>query len=277
MGYGLWVISDERPYPQLKTHDSQPVAGTTMDLWKKIGFSEGEGRVYEAILRSEQPALQTIHEATGIERRNVYDIINKLISKGLVTYAIENKKKIYHITHPHKIVAYLNEQGQEIDEAKREVEKELPRLIKTYEGKKEEIKVQIYRGKEGMKALYEEMLNYKDNYFIGANWGVKKYLGNFWDKWNARRIERKVTWHDILIPQPLDRSLTPYQKEKLQYYEYKLLPPEFNSPHFIVIFGNKVANCIWGENPFAFVLENEPVAKNYMEYFHFLWKRLPKP
>jgi sugar-specific transcriptional regulator TrmB len=248
-----------------------------MKFWKNIGFSEGEGRVYEAILRSENPTLQTIHEYAGIERRNVYDIINKLISKGLVTYTLENKKKIYHISHPNKILAYLDEQKKELDESKKAVELELPSLIKNYESNKDEIKVQIYRGKEGIKAMYEEMLEYSDNFFIGANWGVKKYLGNFWDRWNARRIENKVTWHDILIPQPLDSTLTPYTKEKLKYYEYKLLPPEFNSPHFIVIYGNKVANCIWEENPFAFVLENKQVTKNYMDYFHFLWKRLPKP
>ncbi|MDO8553834.1 MAG: helix-turn-helix domain-containing protein [Candidatus Micrarchaeota archaeon] len=246
-----------------------------MELWKKIGFSEGEGKVYEAILRSETPTVQIIHEYTGIERRNVYDIINKLISKGLVSYNLENKKKVYRITHPNKILAYLNEEEEHIEDAKKEVEKELPQLLNIYQSNKEEIHVEIYRGKEGIKTIYEDMLNYKDNYFIGANWGVKKYLGNFWDKWNERRVGRKVTWHDILIPQPLDSSSTPSKKEKLKYYEYKILPQEFNSPHFIVVFGNKVANCIWGEQPFAFVLENRETAKNYMDYFNFLWKQLP--
>ncbi|MBI5227655.1 hypothetical protein HY988_03655 [Candidatus Micrarchaeota archaeon] len=245
--------------------------------WKKIGFSDGEGKVYEAILRSENPNLQLIHEYTGIERRNVYDIINKLISKGLVNYNIEDKKKIYHITHPKQILTYLNEQEQEIDQARLEVAKELPNMIKLFESSKEEIKVRVYRGKESVKTIYEDLLNYPDNYFIGANWGVKRYLGNFWNKWNARRIERKVFWHDILISEPLVTTLTPYKKEKLKFYEYKLLPHEFNSPHFIVVFGNKVANIIWSENPFAFVLENQGVAKNYMNYFNFLWKRLPKP
>ncbi len=248
-----------------------------MDVWKKIGFSDGEGRVYEAVLRSESPTLQTIHEQTGIERRNVYDIINKLISKGLITYNIENKKKVYRATHPNKILAYLDEQKQEIEEAKHAVGKELPELIDIYKSGKDDIKVEIYRGKEAVKAMYEDMLNYKDNYFIGANWGVKRFLGNFWGKWNERRVERKVAWHDILIAETLDKGMPSYkQEEKLKYYEYKVLPPEFHSPHFIVVFGNKVANCVWSEQPFAFVLENKEIAKNYLDYFWFLWNKLPK-
>ncbi len=246
-----------------------------MDLWKKIGFSEGEGKVYEAILRTQQPTLQKIHEATGIERRNVYDIINKLISKGLATYTTENKKKVYHLTHPNKLVTYMDEQKNEIEEAKKEVEKELPSLLRAYESNREDLSVRIYRGEEGMKALYEDFLTSQDNYFIGANFGIKKYLGNFWGKWNLRRQENKVFWHDIVPQKTLDEGLPNYyRKEKLKHYEFKVLPPEFGSQHFIAIFGNKVANLIWEPPLFAFTIENSIVAKNYMNYFKFLWGTL---
>lgn len=249
-----------------------------MELWKKIGFSEGEGRVYEAILRSETPTLQKIHELTGIERRNVYDIINKLISKGLITYFTENKKKVYHITHPNRIVDYLSEKEQEVNNAKREVEKELSQLVKLYESNKEDIDIRIYRGTEGMKALYEDFLTQKHNYFIGANFAIKKMLGNFWNRWTARREANQTWWHDILPKETFDMGLPNYyKKEKMKYYEYKVLPPEFGSPHFIVIYGKKVGNLVWTNPPFAFVIENEVVAKNYMDYFNFLWKSLPKP
>ncbi|MBI2079765.1 helix-turn-helix domain-containing protein [Candidatus Micrarchaeota archaeon] len=249
-----------------------------MEIWRKIGFSDGEGKVYEAILKLETPTLQKIHEATGIERRNVYDIINKLISKGLVTYVTENKKKVYHITHPNKILTYLEDRKQEIEISKKEFETTLPDLIRAYETNKEDVSIQIYRGLEGMKALYEDFLNYQDNYFIGANFAIKKYLANFWIKWNSRREEKEVFWHDILSQKTYDQQLPNYYKtEKMKHYEYKILPKEFGSPHFIVIYGNKVGNLMW-ESPFiAFTVENSLIAKNYMDYFNFLWKTLPKP
>ena len=161
-------------------------------------------------------------------------------------------------------------------EAIAKAKKELPHLIKTYEGSKEEIRTRTYRGKEGMKALYEDFLNYKHNYFIGANFAIKKYMGNFWTRWNEKRQERKVFWHDILPKKTYDINLPSYyKKEKLKYYEYKVLPPEFEGPHFIAIYGSNVANLLWNEPMFAFVIESEQVAKNYHNYFKFLWKRLP--
>ena len=91
----------------------------SMEIWKKLGFSEGEGRVYESILHREDATLQSIHEATGIERRNVYDIINKLISKGLAAYITENGHKIYRINNPGSIMAYLEEEEKELTDKKK--------------------------------------------------------------------------------------------------------------------------------------------------------------
>ena len=118
-----------------------------MDIWQKLGFSEGEGKVYISILHSDNATLQSIHEATGIERRNVYDIINKLISKGLVAYFIENRHKIYRINHPGSIMAYLEEEEKELAEKKKALSDELPSLLKAYQSSKPSFDVRIYRGR----------------------------------------------------------------------------------------------------------------------------------
>jgi len=36
-------------------------------------------------------------------------------------------------------------------------------------------------------------------------------------------------------------------------------------------------NIFWGEPLFAFVIENDEIAKNYVSYFNYLWKTLPAP
>jgi DNA-binding transcriptional regulator GbsR (MarR family) len=248
------------------------------DLFRDLGFSEGEGRVYAAILAHKSPTLQSIHEDTGIERRNVYDIVNKLISKGLATYYVENKKKIYHITHPNKILAYLNEQEEEVENSKRLVGAQLGDLTRMYESSKEEIHAELYRGNEGVKTLMEEMLDYQDHYFIGGNLGVVKFIGElFWTKWNKKREEKKIRWHDIITWHSFVRANDSKRLMKMKYCEYKFLPKEFWSPHVIFIYGDKVANVLWREQSFAFQIQNESIAKSYLDYFNYLWKSLPKP
>ncbi len=245
-----------------------------MDILQKLGFSEGESRVYQAILHSENATLQSIHEATGIERRNVYDIINKLISKGLAAYFIENGHKIYRLTSPKNILSYLDEEQKEIDEKKIVLEHELPALIRAHEAAKPEFDVRIYRGKEGIKSLYNEMLDYTDHYFIGGNWGIIKYVGReWWDRWDGKRIKKKIQWHDIITSKA---KFLADQAPLKKYYKYKVLPPEFGSPNVILIFGNRTVNLYWGAPLLAIEVENDAIAKNYIAYFEYLWKTLKK-
>ncbi|MEW5997110.1 MAG: helix-turn-helix domain-containing protein [Candidatus Micrarchaeota archaeon] len=249
------------------------------DLFREIGFSEGEGKVYQAILTHLSPTLQSIHEETGIERRNVYDIVNKLISKGLVTYQMENRKKTYHTTHPSKILNYLEEREGEITNAKNMVNAELGQLVNMYEGSKEEFHTEIYRGNEGMKAVFEDILNYKHYYLIGGNFGVMRFLGEaFLNRWHAKREKKKIWIHDIIRYQSfIGEGAIPEFTKNLKYWEYKMLPKEFWSPHVIFIYGDKVVNVFWGEQSFAFLIQNEGIAKSYMDYFNYLWKTLPSP
>ena len=58
---------------------------------KKVGLSNGEIEIYEILLDSGLLPVGKVHEKSRIERRNIYDILNKLIERGLVTYIIENK------------------------------------------------------------------------------------------------------------------------------------------------------------------------------------------
>ena len=147
--------------------------------------------MYESILNSEAATLQSVHERTGIERRNVYDIINKLISKGLVAYYTENRHKIYRVTHPNKILSYLEEEEKALSEKKALLAHELPFLIKKHEAAKPAFDVRIYRGNEGVRSLFTESLGASDHYYIGGNWGSVKYLGkDWWDHFTKKRIAR---------------------------------------------------------------------------------------
>jgi len=243
-----------------------------MDIWAKLGFSAGEGKVYTAIASSDNATLQYVHEQTGIQRANVYEIINKLISKGLVAYFTENKHKVYRLTHPKNVLSYLDEEEAEIEKKKEMFREELPKLVRAYEAVKPQFDVRIYRGKEGVKSLFNEMLDFPDIYFIGGNWGMVKYLGKEWtDRWMERRINKRAWMHDLLTVEP--KLIAKYPKPK-QFYEVRALPSEFGSPNVICIFGKRVANLFWGDTLFAFQIENEEVTRNYVAYFKYLWKTL---
>lgn len=247
----------------------------TTDNLKKIGLTQAEIKVYEALLYLGNSSLNKIQERTAIERRYIYDVLAKLIEKGLVSYTIEKGKKTYQTTHPEKILAYVDEKIQKYVDEKKEIGKKLPSLIKQYKEHSPEIKSEIFRGKEGFKALSGEMLQYKENWFIGGSGEIQELLPYFWKHYNKRRILKKIMWHDLIESGSLMDCFKGISKDKLKknhHYEYRILPKVFNSPNIICIFGNKVANMLWESGLFAFIIENKKIAQSYTEYFNLLWE-----
>jgi len=243
-----------------------------LEILRRLGLSNGEIKVYSALLELGKSTINMVHEKTGIERRNIYDILNKLIERGLITYAIENKKRFFQVTHPNKIIGYIEEKKHEIEEIEDDVKKEIPSIIKKFEFKKAEIRAETYTGTEGIKAVFEDMLNYKIGYFIGGGGYVVTNLPFFWKTYNKRRIKSGVVWYNLGRE---DLKGHPIIKEKNIHTRF--LPKEFNvNPSVIFIYGNKVANILWGEEFFAFLIESEKIAENYKKYYKYLWDHVAK-
>ncbi|MBI1935618.1 hypothetical protein HYS31_04195 [Candidatus Woesearchaeota archaeon] len=240
-----------------------------LEILRKIGLSEGEIKVYNSLLDLGSSSLNQIHEKTGIERRNIYDILNKLIERGLAGYVIENSRKVYSISHPKKILGHVEEKKQELDRIKEEINAELPAMLERHDSKKSKINAQIYRGPNGVKAIYEDILNYKEHYFIGGGRYVMKSMPNYWNNFNLRRIKAKIKFYNLVRYELKDEI------KKLKYEQIKVLPREFSlNPNVIFIWGDKVANVLFEEEFFAFVIESRKIAENYKKYHKFLWYKV---
>ena len=57
---------------------------------RKIGLTEGEIRVYEALLNLGECTKTSLVKEAGIAPSNIYDITNRLIEKGIVSKVIKN-------------------------------------------------------------------------------------------------------------------------------------------------------------------------------------------
>ena len=133
-------------------------------------------------------------------------------------------------------------------------------------------KTATYQDEAGVKAVFDDMLDYKEVWFIKGNDGIKKYFPKYWEKHNRERIAKNVFWHDLIDAKLVSNLFENQQRHKVLYYEYKVLPPELSSPHVIAFYGNKVVNIIWGEKTILTVIEDEEIRKSYKNYFDYLWK-----
>ncbi len=246
-----------------------------LESLKEIGLTKGQIEVYSAVLELGISTINKIHEKTGIERRNIYDILNKLIEKGFISYTTEKGKRTYQCTHPNKIL----EEVKRKEAALKELEREVPKIKDLFSLSKPEIRAEVYRGNEAIKSLLDEILEYKESFWLGGNSfeeykAVPQNLQIWFEHWMKKRVEKKHLMHDLVDYGTWLKGLEPgkIQKHKKEFYKYCHLPKDLKSPMVVIIFGNKVAQILWGKQSFAFVLESEKIKESFMKYFKHFWK-----
>ena len=106
------------------------------EILKEIGLQDSEIKVYISLLKLKEATPSQITQYTGLHRSNIYDIIEKLKEKGLVSFVIKNNVKYFRASHPSKILDFIKEKEEKISTI-------LPELINLSQEKEEDIKVEI--------------------------------------------------------------------------------------------------------------------------------------
>ncbi len=128
---------------------------------------------------------------------------------------------------------------------------------------KEKQETLFYKGKQGIKTIFEDQLNYKEILILGASSKAQEILQYYFPHYNKRRIKNKIKAKIIF---------TERQNVKIPLSEIKYLSKEYSSPTAINIYGNNVAIILWTEEPFGILIRNKEISDSYRKYFDLLWK-----
>lgn len=239
----------------------------------RIGLSPNEAKVYLALIDLGSCLAGKISEKAEIHRRAVYDALNRLIDKGLVSFVIKSGKKYYEATHPERLLDILKEKEEDIKRKEKSIKEILPDLILKYKQTKSELEASVYKGKEGLKTVMELILKEKKDWLsIGSTGKGPKALPYFLPGWHRRRLKLKIEYRGLFADTPDGRKRA-REYLKMGSAKFKFLPKEIKNPQTIWIFGNKVAILLISiEQPVIFLINNKEIADSFMAYFNWLWK-----
>ncbi len=92
-----------------------------LNLFKQLGFTEYEGKVYLSLLGSHPASAYTVSQSSGVPHSRVYDILRRLTEKGYAQAVGENPRR-YSPLSPGELIKYLNKKNLNLTD---ELEKEL--------------------------------------------------------------------------------------------------------------------------------------------------------
>lgn len=253
---------------------------TMKNILTKLWLTEKETEVYLLGLSSIRPTAQFLSKKTGIKRSSIYDVIDSLSRKGLITKCIEWKHTYFQVFPPEELLSYL-------DRNKREIEKDIEQKKYLLREHLVELKslqnihttkpqVRFYEGDMGMREAYEDTLSTTAPEWIRAFANVDTIhpaLPNFFPEYYLRRKNKWIPIRAVFPNTPL--SIERQRNDKKEYRTTKIVDAEkYNFTPEVNFYDNKVLIVSWLEK-MAITIESAEIADCFKKMFDLLWEKLP--
>jgi sugar-specific transcriptional regulator TrmB len=236
----------------------------------EIGLSEKEAEVYLLITKYNEITASKISKLMEESRTHVYDTLNKLLEKGLISYIIKDNAKYFKSINPERLLDYLKDKHEKIKAQEKKILKIIPELKKIQSTFKEDFKIEVYEGKEGIKTIMNDILKEgKEAVVWGATSKVRDYVPDFFiEKYLNERKKKNIKARQLFTDF--------YGVLESPVSENRKLPKEFASPTTTMVYGDKVSIWFWLDIPRLILIQNKDLAKSYKKHFELMWAQAKK-
>lgn len=235
---------------------------------KKLGLTDGESKVYLAMLRIGSGTVGPLVKASGVAYSNIYEILERLINKGLVTYIVKEKTKHFQATNPENLKEYLGERQKELDEQKDFLDSVLPGIKRISKETAQE--AEIFIGKKGLMTAYEIMLDgikRKEDFLFfftlpkDKEEDVAEFYIKIGKKFRKAGVKLKGISHESYRKAPGVKETSPWTN--MRYVDFPV-------PSTIDICQNKMLLISW-EDSMGVLIKSQEMADNLRQYFNSVW------
>src|SRR3989344_1016124 len=177
---------------------------------EKIGLTKNESVVYQTLLQLGTSKTGEILKKSGLNSGKIYEILESLKVKGLLSESIINNVKYFTAAPPVQILEYIKDKKEELEQEESIVKSAIPELEKLRNITTKETKSVTYTGLRGIKTAADEALDSmqpnEDILAMGVTELKDGNFNEFWERWQTQRINKKISQKMIF-------------SEKSQYYK----------------------------------------------------------
>lgn len=236
---------------------------------ERIGLTRGESTVYSTLLETRGGTTGKIVKHAGISSGKIYEILEKLIQKGLVSQVMEGKIRHFYPAPPKRLISYLEEEKAKITLHEQQIRDLLPELNRIITTDASPMETVMYKGYKGIRnAAYEalESMNSSDEILaMGLTSQKSKEFNILWKQLNEERVRRKIR----------TRMLFSGKKGQLQDHFMCLPFTDVRSvrgitPAAVDVFGIRTL-IISYEEPSCILITSAGIAKSFRQFFETMW------
>lgn len=239
------------------------------DVLAEIGLTEREAKVYLALLELGSTTTGPIIKKSGVPNSKIYEILESLQNKGLVSWITRGKIKYFQAAEPKKILTLFEEKRKQIQQA-------IPLLEAKQLLVKEKQTVDLFEGINSIYAAFLDILegaNEGEEYcaFTSVEESENEDVANFYKKLGVKRHELGLNIQ-ILANIRHKTVFEQIYKERIKFLKKIVRFSQFEFPGDIAIFKDKIILINWIDKPSAIMITSPKMAEQYKLFFNQLFQ-----
>lgn len=195
-------------------------------ILKQLGLKEQEIEAYMILLKKKESSVPSLAKDLNLSKSSAYSLVEKLIQKGFVCYAIKGKRQLIMADDPKKLKMLLEEQEINFKMKKLNVNSFLiPTLEKLGFYNQKSSNIKFYSGISGIKMAFSEvLLKFTDRIDVlmsfkrQKNFLPRSFLKSFYGELGRKKgLLRK-----ILVPEG-EKHFTPIIKHYFHRFREEII------------------------------------------------------
>ncbi len=241
-----------------------------IELFKGLGLSDNEAKVYFALLGNGASNVQSIARSSGVKRTTIYPILESLKNQGLVRVELPGLKQKFVAEDPAKLEALVETRARALKDT-------IPVLRSMFVSDESTSSVKYYQGVRAIRGIYDDLLkDLKAGDFYLAVFDPEKWdkagLGDFLMKHVEDRA--KLNIETRLLMQDSEKARWRKQFERNFNEQVKILPEGTDLGIDLVVTPKRLVMFQLSDPLVAFVIENKAAIQMQKQLIDIIWKNI---
>jgi sugar-specific transcriptional regulator TrmB len=240
---------------------------TIIKTFESIGIPKMQTIIYLDLLKNKESTATEVSKRTKMHRANLYDTLNKLKEKNLVYLTNKEGKQVFAALPSDSIINEEKEKLKNLEIA--------TNYIKTTFVSGQTPKVYTVEGLSAVKSIIFGLLEKKSDiwmYGLAENEHIINVLNDrLMHSFHLERIKKHIELKLLFYKFPHEEIKT---LSNLKFTEARLLPKtqqSKNSQITQIVCNDAVYITLWIHPIHTIVIENDIIAKEYLDLYNILW------
>ena len=246
---------------------------------KELGLTDGEIKVYLALIRLGETTSGPIADESGVSVSKVYSILDRLSKKGLASHIVKRKIKYFKAADPRRLLDYLMEKEENLKKQELNLKKLIPTLDLFKGSAVTEETAQVFDGLKGIQTARERTLKIMKKgdqmWIIGiSKTPYEGMMTRYFKEYHKRRYTKGIKCRYIYneyARKPHGELSATYPLSEVRYMAKGLI-----THGWLEIYADTVTIGINKGKSFSVVIQNQEVADSFKIYAEILWRQANK-